>query len=125
MSKAILIAEDEPHIRMLIEQTIEELEDEGVEILTAADGEAAMGLAEEHKPDLVLLDVMMPKLNGFEVCERIKSHAGLTATQVFLLTAKGQEYDRARGEAAGADAYITKPFDPDHLLAAARRAVGL
>lgn len=125
MSATVLIAEDEAHIRLLIEQTIEDLEDEGVTILTVADGEAALQTVKAERPVLVLLDVMMPKLNGFDVCMRIKSDPELGETKVFLLTAKGQEYDQARGREAGADAYITKPFDPDALLEAVRCAVGL
>ena len=121
----VLIVDDEAHIRLLIEQTIEDLEDEGVEILTAGDGEAALETVKAERPALVLLDVMMPKLNGFDVCQRIKGDADLGETTVFLLTAKGQEYDQVRGQEAGADAYITKPFDPDALLEAVRRALGL
>ncbi len=125
MTKKILIAEDEAHIRMLIEQSIEELEDEGVEILAAADGEEALALVLAEQPDLILLDVMMPKMNGFEVCERLRQDPRAAKAHVIFLTAKGQSYDRARGEAAGADAYMTKPFRPHELLATVRRIVGL
>lgn len=125
MLKKIVIADDETHIRLLIEQSIEELEDEGVELFTASDGEEALALILSKQPDLVLLDVMMPKMNGFEVCERLRQDPGASKAHVIFLTAKGQEYDRARGEQVGADAYITKPFNPDELLATARRAIGL
>lgn len=125
MERKILIAEDELHIRLLIEQTIEELEDEGVLILTAADGEAALATILGERPDLVLLDVMMPKLNGFEVCQKIREHADLGGVKVIMLTAKGQEYDRKRGSEAGVDQYLTKPFNPDQLLANVREALGL
>lgn len=125
MPKKIVVAEDEAHIRLLIEQSIEELEDEGVQILTAKDGQAALDLIVAEQPDLVLLDVMMPKLNGFEVCETLRNDPGVRETRVVFLTAKGQEYDRARGEAVGANAYLTKPFDPDELLALARRMLDL
>jgi DNA-binding response OmpR family regulator len=125
MARKILIAEDELHIRLLIEQSIEELEDEGVEILTASDGEEALMAIRAERPDLVLLDVMMPKMNGFEVCEQIRQEPELVATKVVMLTAKGQEYDRKRGKEAGVDQYLTKPFNPDQLLAIARRAIGL
>jgi two-component system, OmpR family, alkaline phosphatase synthesis response regulator PhoP len=120
MSGKILICDDEAHIRRLIEQSLEDLEDEGVEILTAADGEEALGRIRDETPDLIILDVMMPKLNGFEVCEKVKSDEGLSSSYVMLLTAKGQEYDRQRGEEVGADRYMTKPFDPDDLLAVVR-----
>lgn len=125
MGKKIVVADDEAHIRLLIEQSIEDLEDEGVEILFADNGEDALKLILAERPNLVLLDVMMPKMNGFDVCERLRADAGAAGAHVILLTAKGQGYDRMRGEQAGANAYMTKPFDPDDLLAAARRAVGL
>jgi two-component system, OmpR family, alkaline phosphatase synthesis response regulator PhoP len=120
MTGKILICDDEPHIRRLIEQSLEELEDEGVEILIAVDGEEALGRIRKEHPDLIILDVMMPKMNGFEVCEAVKSDEQLSSSYVMLLTAKGQEYDRQRGEEVGADRYMTKPFDPDDLLAVAR-----
>ena len=125
MSKKILICDDEPHIRMLLEQTLEELEDEGVEILIASDGEEGLETIQEEHPNLVFLDVMMPKRSGFEVCEIVKQTDGLKDTIIVLLTAKGQEVDRERGRAAGADLYITKPFDPDQLLELAYERLGL
>jgi DNA-binding response OmpR family regulator len=121
----VLIVDDEQHIRLLIEQTLEELEDEGVELLTATNGDEAVDVVEHHHPSLVFLDVMMPKRNGFEVCRTIKHEMGLTGTYVVLLTAKGQAYDREQGTAAGADLYMTKPFDPDELLRRAREVLGL
>jgi len=121
----VLIVDDEQHIRLLIEQTLEELEDEGVQLLTAADGEEALEVVGIHRPELVFLDVMMPKKNGFEVCAAIKHEQGLASTKVVLLTAKGQAVDREAGMAAGADRYVTKPFDPDELLAMARELLGL
>ena len=121
----VLIADDEQHIRLLIEQTLEELEDEGVELQTASDGETALDVVRSQRPGLVFLDVMMPKLNGFEVCRAIKSDAALAGTTVVMLTAKGQAYDREEGLASGADRYLTKPFDPDELLDVARAALGL
>jgi CheY-like chemotaxis protein len=121
----VLIADDEQHIRLLIEQTLEELEDEGVELQTASDGEMALDVVRNQRPGLVFLDVMMPKLNGFEVCRAIKGDPSLAGTTVVLLTAKGQAYDREEGLASGADRYLTKPFDPDELLDVAREALGL
>ncbi len=121
----ILIVDDEAHIRMLIQQTLEELEDEGVELMTAGNGEEALEAIESSKPDLVFLDVMMPKVSGFDVCDRAKHSLGLTGTYIVLLTAKGQEFDRQKGYEAGADLYMTKPFDPDALLAKAREVLGL
>jgi DNA-binding response OmpR family regulator len=121
----ILIVDDEAHIRMLIQQTLEELEDEGIELLTAANGEEALATIESVKPGLVFLDVMMPKVSGFDVCLRTKRDLGLTGTYIVLLTAKGQEFDRQKGYDSGADLYMTKPFDPDALLAKAREVLGL
>ena len=121
----ILIVDDEPHLRMLIQQSLEELEDEGVELLTAGDGEQALETIREEKPELVLLDVMMPKKNGFDVCHTVKNDLGLAKTCVILLTAKGQEFDRQRGQEVGADLYMTKPFDPDALLERARTVLGI
>jgi len=122
---SVLIVDDEQHIRLLIEQTLEELEDDGVELLTAADGEEALGVVENQHPELVFLDVMLPKRDGFDVCRTIKQEMGLDATYVVMLTAKGQAYDREEGLAAGADLYMTKPFDPDALLRLAREVLGL
>jgi two-component system alkaline phosphatase synthesis response regulator PhoP len=121
----VLIVDDEQHIRLLIEQTLEELEDDGVELITARDGEEALDAIANQHPDLVFLDVMMPKRDGYEVCRAIKGDPATAGTTIFLLTAKGQAVDREQGLAAGADDYLTKPFDPDHLLRRARTALGL
>jgi DNA-binding response OmpR family regulator len=121
----VLIVDDEQHIRLLIEQTLEELEDEGVELLTASDGEAALDVVANQPPDLVFLDVSMPKVDGFEVARRIKADPATAATTVIMLTARGQAIDREEGLAAGADDYLTKPFDPDDLLRRARTALRL
>lgn len=121
----ILIVDDEKHIAMLIEQTLEDLEDEGVELLVAHNGQEALDLIEAERPDLVYLDVMMPKVNGFDVCNTVKREWGMADIHIVLLTAKGQEVDRQRGATVGADLYITKPFDPDALLAHAIKVLGL
>jgi two-component system alkaline phosphatase synthesis response regulator PhoP len=125
LPRSILIVDDEQHIRLLIEQALEDLEDEGVELVTAADGDEALGAVEQHRPELIFLDIMMPKRNGFEVCRAIKQEIGLRDSVVVMLTAKGQVYDREQGLAAGADLYITKPFDPDQLLQTARTVLEL
>lgn len=119
MSKKLLIVDDEAHIRMLIEQTLEDLEDEGVELLFADNGEKALNIIKEEKPNLVFLDVMMPKMNGMEVCYKVKKELGLDEVYIILLTAKGQEVDRQKGLEMGADRYMTKPFDPDEMLSVA------
>lgn len=125
MEKKILIVDDEAHIRMLIGQTLEELEDEGVEFLTADNGQSALELIESEKPDLVFLDVMMPKMNGMDVCRRVKKELGLENVFVILLTAKGQELDRQKGHEVGADVYMTKPFDPEAILTKAKNVLGI
>jgi two-component system alkaline phosphatase synthesis response regulator PhoP len=125
MEQKILIVDDEAHIRMLIEQTLEELEDEGVEFLTADNGEKALELIITEKPQLVFLDVMMPKMNGMEVCRRVKKELFLNDVYIVLLTAKGQELDRQKGTEVGADVYMTKPFDPEAILSKARTVLGL
>jgi two-component system, OmpR family, alkaline phosphatase synthesis response regulator PhoP len=125
VSKKILIVDDEKHLRTLLQQTLEELEDEGVELHTATNGEEALAAIESMQPNLVFLDVMMPKLSGFDVCERAKKVLGLANVYIVLLTAKGQEFDRQRGIEVGADLYMTKPFDPDSLLMKARDVLGI
>ena len=125
MAKKILIVDDEAHIRMLLEQTLEELEDEGVDFLTADNGEQALEIIQAENPQLVYLDVMMPKMNGMEVCRRVKKELGLDKVFIVLLTAKGQELDRLKGQEAGADLYMTKPFDPEVILAKAREVLTL
>jgi two-component system, OmpR family, alkaline phosphatase synthesis response regulator PhoP len=121
----ILIVDDEPHIRLLIEQTLEDLEDQGVELLLATNGEEALDIIQAERPPLVFLDVMMPKINGFEVCHTVKREWGLQDVTIVMLTAKGQESDRQKGEAVGADTYVTKPFDPDELLELTEQILGL
>ncbi|MBK7562009.1 MAG: response regulator [Chitinophagaceae bacterium] len=125
MEQKILIVDDEAHIRMLIGQTLEELEDEGVEFLTAENGEIALDIIQKENPQLVFLDVMMPKMNGMEVCRRVKKELGLDKVFIVLLTAKGQETDRQKGLDVGADVYMTKPFDPEVLLQKAKEVLGI
>jgi DNA-binding response OmpR family regulator len=122
--KLIVIADDEAHIRLLIEQTLEDLADEGVELLAVGDGATALDTIRERRPGLVILDAMMPRMNGFDVCQAVKNDLGLQDVYVILLTAKGQEYDRQHGEQVGANLYMTKPFDPDELLGKAREVLG-
>ena len=125
MSQKILIVDDEDHLRMLIEQTLEDLEDEGVELLTASNGEEALEMIIEEKPNLVFLDVMMPKMNGIEVCRKVKQELKLNDIFIIILTAKGQELDKQKGKDVEADIYMTKPFDPDDLLDKAREVLSI
>jgi DNA-binding response OmpR family regulator len=121
----ILIADDESHIRMLLEQTLEELEDEGVELLVVDNGADALESIKEERPEIVLLDVMMPKMNGFEVCHTVKNELGIKDVYIIMLTAKGQEFDKQKGSEAGADIYMTKPFNPDEIVEKVREALGI
>lgn len=125
MEQKILIVDDEAHIRMLLEQTLEDLEDEGVNFFSAQNGEEALEIIQAEKPQLVFLDVMMPKLNGMEVCRRVKKELMLENVFIVLLTAKGQELDRQKGQEVGADLYMTKPFDPETILNKAKEILGL
>lgn len=106
----VLVVDDEPLIRMLLEQSLEEFEEHGVEILSAENGLEAVEVIRREKPDLVFLDVMMPKMNGFEVCSMVKKQLQLKDIHIVMLTAKGQEQDKLKAEDAGIDDYITKPF---------------
>jgi len=112
--KKILIVDDEVKVRKLIEVT---LAGEEREILHAASGEEAISMAREAQPDIILLDIMMPgKYDGFEGCKVIKNDPDTSKIHVIMLTAKGQQVDRERGIAAGADDYFVKPFSPMELL---------
>jgi len=125
MNKKVLIVDDEAHIRFLIEQALEDLEDEGVELLFTDNGVDALKLMRTESPDLAFLDVMMPGMSGFEVCKTVKGTAKEEAPYIVILTAKGQEGDWQEGEKVGADQYITKPFDPDMLLETAQEILHL
>ncbi|HJR18078.1 MAG TPA: response regulator [Actinomycetota bacterium] len=109
----VMIVDDDPLIRGVVRAV---LEDQDYELEEAASGEEALRLAERHPPSLVLLDVMMPGMNGFEVAERFKSDPNLKAAVIVMLTAKDAPEDRVRGMDAGADVYFTKPFSPLELL---------
>jgi len=125
METTVLIVDDEPHIRMLLEESLVDLEDQGIGLLSASNGREALALIEAHRPRLVLLDVMMPELSGYEVCQLVRANPALTGVYILMLTAKGQEADRLRGLEAGADDYATKPFDPDDMLARVQRVLAL
>jgi len=120
-----LIADDEIHMRFLLSETLKTIEDEEIEILTASDGKIALSMIKKHMPDIVFLDVMMPCIDGFEVCSYIKNSMEIKKIYTVLLTAKGQEIDKAMGVKSGADLYITKPFDPDYIIEITRRIISL
>ncbi|MDP2683025.1 MAG: response regulator [Deltaproteobacteria bacterium] len=125
MPKKILIVDDESHIRLLLEQTLEDIEEKGAVLLMADNGEAALEIIKTERPGLVFMDVMMPKMNGFDVCRTVKKDLGMQDVHIVLLTAKGQEYDKQRGIEVGADMYITKPFNPDDIVLKASTVLGL
>jgi DNA-binding response OmpR family regulator len=126
MPKKILIVDDEVYIKMLLEQTLEELEDEfSVELFTASDGEEGLEFIRTEHPDLVFLDIMMPKMNGYEVCRIVMEDDSLKDVKIILLTAKGQEVDRKQGLELGAKMYMTKPFDPDEILKVSKELLEL
>ena len=112
----ILITDDEPHVVELVRVT---LEDERVRVLEAADGATALALADEFEPELIFLDVNLPDLSGIEVCRRLRRQPRLSGSSIVMLTAAAQQDDIARGLAAGATHYLTKPFSPVRLLSLA------
>ena len=117
----ILVVDDEPFICRSLTFVLKK---GNFEVLEARDGEEALASIREHKPDLVFLDVMMPKINGFEVTEAVRSDRSLDDVKIILLTAKGQACDRAVGKEAGANDYMTKPFSPSKILDRAREILG-
>ncbi len=115
----ILIVEDSPTTRR---QIAEILRNEGYEILTAEDGEAGLELINEHHPELVVLDIVLPKKNGYQVCRTVKSNPDL-AIKVMMVTAKDQVKDRIWGQRQGADFYLSKPINEEELIEAVRNLV--
>ena len=113
MSRTILVADDEPNIVISLEYLMTR---EGYTVLGARDGQEALDAIVRDRPDLVLLDVMMPKKSGFEVCQAVRASEELRATKILMLTAKGRDTDVAKGLALGADAYMTKPFSTRELV---------
>jgi DNA-binding response OmpR family regulator len=122
MSKKVLIADDEPNIVISLEFLLRR---EGFEVLVAVDGEEALVKARAERPDLVLLDVMMPKMNGFDVCQALRADPELASMRVLMLTAKGRETEVSKGLGLGADGYMTKPFSTKDLVAQVRVLLGV
>ena len=114
MTKKVLLVDDEEDILMLVSATLGG--DDRYSLIQARDGEEALRRIQEDKPDLVFLDIMMPKIDGFEVCRRLKSNDATSHVKVVMLTALAQDFDRQRAEEVGADFYFTKPFSPKALL---------
>ncbi len=121
MGKRILIVEDEPNIVISLEFLMKR---EGFEVDVAADGEAALKAASDRAPDLVLLDIMLPKMNGFEVCQKLRADSRWRGVKIVMLTAKGREAEIAKGLALGADLYVTKPFSTKELVAQVKQLLG-
>jgi DNA-binding response OmpR family regulator len=113
MNKTILIVDDEPNIVLSVEYLLKR---EGFEVRTAGDGQAAIEMLATSCPDLMILDVMMPRKNGFEVCKEVRADPALSGLPIILLSAKGREVEIAKGLSLGADAYITKPFSTHELV---------
>ena len=112
--KKILVVDDEPYILRSLTFVLSRA---GYDVCSATNGEEAVAAVRDSKPDLMFLDVMMPKMNGYEVCREIKSDPTLSDIHVIMLTAKGQEADREKGLSLGADEFITKPFSPAQVVA--------
>jgi DNA-binding response OmpR family regulator len=113
MAKKILIVDDEPNIVISLEFLMKK---EGFEVAVANDGDEALAKVASFNPDLLLLDVMMPKKSGFEVCEALRADPGQAGLKIVMLTAKGRDTEMAKGLAIGADAYVTKPFSTKELV---------
>ncbi len=111
--KTVLIVDDEPHILRSLGFVIHRA---GYRVIEARSGREALRMIRQHHPDLVFLDIMMPELNGYEVCRRVKQEDGSNSTFIIMLTAKGQRPDRRAGVEAGADEYMTKPFSPSRAV---------
>ena len=122
MTKKILIADDEQNIVISLEFLLSR---EGFQTVVAQDGEETLARARAERPDLVLLDVMMPKMNGFDVCQALRADPDLAGLRILMLTAKGRETEVSKGLGLGADAYMTKPFSTRELVEKVRALLGM
>ena len=113
MAKKILLVDDEPHIIMMLENRMKHV---GYEVITACEGQEALTKAKKEKPDLIILDLMLPKLDGYKVCRMLKFDEKYKHIPIIMLSARAQEADKKMGETVGADGYVTKPFEPQVLL---------
>jgi len=118
MTRTVLLVDDEPNIVLSLEFLVEQA---GYEARIARDGESALKAIEERKPDLVLLDVMLPRRDGFDVCRTIRANPEWDDIRIVMLTAKGRDSEREKGLALGADAYITKPFSTREAMEQIKR----
>ena len=130
MPKKVLITEDEIHIKALLVQTLETafedyIDDEELEIFEATDGEEGLQIAKKERPDLIFLDLMIPKKDGYDVCREIKENRRLKNTYIVMLSAKGQAVDKKKGLAVGANEYVTKPFNPAIIISKVEEILGI
>ena len=116
MGKSVLIAEDQPDSRQLMEHILMRFHPYGVRIFSARDGIEAHEIAEREAPDLILLDIMMPGMNGYEICRKVKANPETAHAHIIMVSARTQPEDRRQAALAGADEFVTKPFDTDHIL---------
>ena len=121
MAHRILIADDEPNIVVSLEYLMQR---EGFDVRVAANGDEALAQVEEFAPDLLLLDVMLPRRNGFEVCQQLRADPRWRDLKIVMLTAKGRDIEMQKGLALGADVYITKPFSTKELVARVKQLLG-
>ena len=121
MGKKILIADDEPNIVVSLEFLMKQ---KGYAVKVVTDGEAALQAVGEFGPDLILLDVMMPRMSGYDVCQRVRENPAWAGIRIIMLSAKGRDVEVNKGMAVGADAYVTKPFSTKELIAQVAQLLG-
>jgi DNA-binding response OmpR family regulator len=121
MGKRILIADDEPNIVVSLEFLMKQ---RGYDVLVVNNGEDALKAVGEFGPDLILLDVMMPRLSGYDLCQKVRENPAWQGIKIIMLSAKGRDVEVTKGMAIGADAYVTKPFSTKELMAKVREMLG-
>lgn len=121
MPKKILITEDSS---VILDMMKDFLEGKGYSVITATDGQLALDKAKEESPDLIVLDLMLPKIDGYKVCGLLKRNESYKKIPIIMLTARAREDDKKLGEEVGVDAYLLKPFDPEQLLAKIKEFIG-
>ena len=116
VNQPVLIVDDEVNMRMLLKEALEEFEEKGVELLIVENGSDAIESVRAEKPDLVILDAMMPGVNGFDVCSAIRNELAMKDVYILMLSADGQEINKQKSKNVGSDGFMTKPFDPDEIV---------
>jgi CheY-like chemotaxis protein len=125
MNKKVLVADDQPDSRRLLQDILAKFSTFGVQTFVARNGNEATHIAEKEIPDLLLLDIMMPGMDGFEVCKRVKSNPQLAKTYIIMVSAKIQQEDRKAAALAGADEYLTKPYDVNAVIERVEKVLGI